>query len=79
MTGSVRLVTYYNAKTMTLPTNVVLTDEIDDTIRYVHVLSPEDKVVRKNVEVGVTQGDRIEIRAGVGTSDKILLEKPKAE
>lgn len=79
MTGSVRLVTYFNAKTMTLPTNVVLTDEIDDTIRYVNVLSPEDKVVRKNVEVGVTQGDRIEIRAGVGTSDKILLEKPKAE
>jgi len=79
MTGSVRLVTYFNAKAMTLPTNVVLTDELDDTIRYVNVLSPEDKPVRKNVEVGVNQGDRIEIRSGVGTSDKILIEKPKAE
>jgi len=79
MTGSVRLVTYYNPVAMTLPSNVVLTDELDDTIRYVNVLSAEDKPVRKNVEVGMTQGDRIEIRAGVGKSDKILVEKPKAE
>jgi len=79
MTGSVRVTDYFAARALTLPLNVVFTDESDDTIRYVYSLSDEGKPVRKNVDVGVVQGERIEIRSGIVASESILAEKPKSE
>ncbi len=79
MTGSVRVTDYFAARALSLPVNVVYTDELDDTIRYVYTLSDEGKPIRKTVEVGVTQGDRIEIRSGISVSESILAEKPKTE
>ncbi len=79
MTGSVRVTDYFAARALSLPVNVVHTDEIDDTIRYVYMLSDEGKPIRKSVEVGVVQGDRVEIRSGISASDSVLAEKPKTE
>lgn len=79
MTGSVRVITYFNPRASTLPTSVVLTDDLDDTIKYVYVMNVESKSVRKNVETGVTQDDRVEIRSGIDSTEAILLEKPKTE
>jgi len=79
MTGSVRVTDYFAARALSLPVNVVHTDEMDDTIRYVYTLSDEGKPIRKSVEVGVVQGDRVEIRSGISVSDSVLAEKPKTE
>ncbi len=79
MTGSVRVTDYFAARALSLPINVVHTDEIDDTIRYVYTLSDEGKPIRKTVEVGVVQGDRIEIRSGISVSESILAEKPTTD
>ena len=79
MSGSVRITDYFAARALSLPVSVVYTDEVDDLVRYVYALSDEGKPIRKTVEVGVVQGDRIEIRSGISVSDSILAEKPKPE
>jgi multidrug resistance efflux pump len=78
MTGSAKVISYFNARAATLPVSVVHTDEFDDLLRYVYVLV-DGKPSRKSVEVGVTQGDRIEIRSGLSGADEVLVEKPKSE
>jgi HlyD family secretion protein len=75
MSGSAKVITYFNAQAITLPAPIVLTDEIDDTIRYVNVLE-NGSPMRKNVEVGVTQGDKIEIKSGLRAKDEVIVEKP---
>jgi hypothetical protein len=78
MSGSVRVLSYFNARALTVPASAVLADEFDDTVRYVN-LWLDGKPVRRNVEIGVTHGELVEVRSGLSANDEVLKEKPKPE
>jgi HlyD family secretion protein len=79
MTGSVKLVTYFNPRGMLIPTKSIFTDESDDQLSHVYVLGADNKVMKKPVQLGIVQGDNTEIRSGIEATDKILADKPKTE
>jgi HlyD family secretion protein len=80
-TANVKLVSYYRELALTLPSEAVQTDELDDTRRFVEVRSPDGKKVRRYVKVGKDNGKRMEILEGLSEGEKVLLSAPgdKAE
>ncbi len=63
---------YENDNAIVVPKASVLSD---DGINH-YVFTPGEKPVRKDVEVGMTSGDDIEIVAGLSDGDEILKSKP---
>ena len=70
MKCSISVGVYENDKALVVPKASVFTD---DGFNY-YVYLTEDK--RKDVEVGHTSGDHIEIKSGLKKGDKILKSKP---
>jgi HlyD family secretion protein len=79
MTGSIKLVTYFNPRAMLVPTKLIYTDESDDQVQFVYVLSEDNKPIKKTVETGVVQGENTEIRTGIDSTAKVLVDKPQSE
>lgn len=73
----VRITPYMNAAALVLPVKSVFTDELNDDQRYVLLLGADGKPVRKNVTIGQTNDEVVEITAGLIAGDKVLAEKPK--
>ncbi len=80
-TVNVKLVSYFREVALTLPSEAVQTDEVDDTKRFVEVRSADGKKIRRYIKVGKDNGKRIEILEGLSEGDKVLLpasgEKPE--
>ncbi len=76
MTGTAKIVTYANAKAITVPSKVVFTDPSDDTKKFVYVVGSNEKGERRDCTVGVTMGDRIEVLSGLSLGEQVLEEKP---
>ena len=70
MKAKVRLITYRNEKALTIPKNAVKTDGDKSTIRL-KMADGKDEV--REVKLGKTWGDRVEILEGIAADQVILL------
>lgn len=73
MTGDAKITTYENEQALLAPKDAVHTDEMDEDARYVWLVT-DDKVERREVELGKTKGDNVEITGGLQAGDVISLE-----
>jgi multidrug efflux pump subunit AcrA (membrane-fusion protein) len=49
---------------------------MDEEAKFVYVVDDAGKQSKKTVNVGQTQGEQVEITAGLDAGAKVLLEKP---
>lgn len=76
MAATVKLSVYSSESAISVPSSAVFSEESDDSEKFVYLAG--DKPEKRSVKVGLTKGDRIEVRDGLKAGDKILLEKPKS-
>ena len=77
-TCSLKVVTYEKKDAITLPQTSVFKEDNDPDQKYVYVLSPKGKPVKKIIETGKSFGTSIEVINGIRPNSKILKEKPEA-
>jgi len=83
MTCKAKVVTYENKKALVIPLDLVQTDEDDEKVKYVMLLSSEedeadeDEPVRRKVKLGRKQGKVVEVLKGLEEGDKIVKEEKK--
>lgn len=76
MTCKVKVLTYFNAQALAVPSSAVFTDEVHDQQRYVLIKLTSGKHERRNVKAGHKSGDKTEIMDGLKVGDSILIKKP---
>jgi len=72
------VVTYEKKDAITLPQASVFKEDNDPDQKYVYILSPKGKPVKKIIETGKSFGTSIEVINGIRPNSKILKEKPEA-
>ena len=77
-TCSLKVVTYEKKDAITLPQASVFKEDHDPDQKYVYILSPKGKPVKKIIETGKSFGTSIEVINGIRPNSKILKEKPEA-
>ena len=77
-TCSLKVVTYEKKDAITLPLTSVFKEDHDPDQKYVYILSPKGKPVKKIIETGKPFGTSIEVINGIRPNSKILKEKPEA-
>jgi len=77
MSCSVEVLAYSKDKAVVIPAKAVMSDEKDETRKYVFLVE-QGKPRERDVAVGKRSDDRVEIIAGLTEGDEILLERPKA-
>jgi multidrug efflux pump subunit AcrA (membrane-fusion protein) len=77
-TCSLKVVTYEKKDAITLPQASVFKEDHDPDQKYVYILSPKGKPIKKIIETGKSFGTSIEVLNGIHPSSKILKEKPEA-
>lgn len=77
-TCSLKVVTYEKKDAITLPLTSVFKEDHDPDQKYVYILSPKGKPVKKIIETGKSFGTSIEVINGIRPNSKILKEKPEA-
>lgn len=83
MTCDAQIVTYENKEALIIPRDLVQTDEDNEKIKYVMLVSSEedgteeDEPVRRNVKLGRKKGKLVEVLKGLEEDDKIVKEKKK--
>jgi RND family efflux transporter MFP subunit len=70
---------YRNEKAITVPKSAVFEEEDGSGKTYVYVKTAEGETVKRPVVVGRRDAEKAEIRRGLKTGEKILLEKPDAK
>jgi hypothetical protein len=73
---SLEIVTYENKNALSLPASSVFKEDHDPELRYVYILAPNNKPIKRRVKVGKTSGSNIEILSGLKKSQSVLLNKP---
>jgi HlyD family secretion protein len=73
MTGKVKIVAYFKADALAVPSKAVFRDDAEDDKRYVLLVNQEGKPERRDVTIGHYTDNT----AGLSAGDKILLEKPE--
>ena len=71
------MITYEKKNALTLPNLSVFKEDHDQNLRFVYVLSPQGKPIKKSVRVGKISGENIEILSGLKSTQQILKDKPK--
>jgi len=77
MSCKVKVTVYDKADALVVPKKAVQTDEDDDELKYVWLVDPEDdaaKAERRDVKLGKTSGDDVEVLNGLREGDVISLE-----
>jgi multidrug efflux pump subunit AcrA (membrane-fusion protein) len=64
---------------LTVPPKAVFTEELDLAKQYVYLLGKDGKTSKRVVTLGERNEKQVEVLAGLGEGDEILLEKPKDE
>jgi HlyD family secretion protein len=75
MTGKVKIVAYFKADAIAVPSKAVFHDDADEDKRYVLVVGKDGKSKRRDVTVGHSTDKSTEITSGLSVGEKILLEK----
>ena len=73
---SLEIVTYEKKNALSLPVSSVFKEDHDPELRYVYILPPNNKPIKRMVKVGKTSGSNIEILSGLKKSQSVLLNKP---
>jgi multidrug efflux pump subunit AcrA (membrane-fusion protein) len=77
MSCKAKITTYNKADALVVPKKAVHTDEEDDELKYVWLVDPDDdkaKPERRDVKLGKTSGDDIEVLKGLKKGDVVSLE-----
>jgi multidrug efflux pump subunit AcrA (membrane-fusion protein) len=80
MSCSVEVTTYENKDALMVPADLIQTDEDNDKIKYVMLVTEDDEEpVRREVKVGKSKDKQVEILSGLKAGDKIVKEESKKE
>jgi multidrug efflux pump subunit AcrA (membrane-fusion protein) len=75
LNGSIKILIDDQPNALLVPAKAVLTDETDDSIKYVKVLKADGSSARVDVKLGATKGDDVELVGSTLTpNDKLLLK-----
>ena len=77
MSCKVKVTTYDKEDALVVPKKAVQTDKIDEELKYVWLVNPKDadaKPERRNVKLGKTSGENVEITSGLKAGDVVSLE-----
>jgi len=77
MSCKVKVTTYDKQDALVLPKKSVHTDKLDGELKYVWLVDPKDadaKPERRNVKLGKTSGENVEIISGLKPGDVVSLE-----
>jgi multidrug efflux pump subunit AcrA (membrane-fusion protein) len=77
MSCKVKVVTYDKEKVLTVPKKAVQTDKLDEEQKYVWLVDSTDakaKPVRRDVKLGRSSGDDVEVLSGLKKDDVVSLE-----
>ncbi len=82
MSCKVKVVTYDKQSTLTIPKKAVQTDKLDEEQKYVWFIDSKDgdakdpkaKPIRRDVKLGKTSGDDVEVLSGLKKDDVVSLE-----
>ena len=77
MSSKVKVVTYDKEKVLTVPKKAVQTDKLDEEQKYVWLVDSTDakaKPVRRDVKLGRSSGDDVEVLSGLKKDDVVSLE-----
>jgi len=71
---------YENKQALLIPTDLVQTDEEDETTKYVMLVDSEkDEPVRRDVKLGRSKDKQVEVLRGLDEGDEIVKEEKKKE
>ena len=70
------VITYEKMNASTLPETSVFKEDHDAELRFVYILSPKGKPIKKRIKVGKTSGLCIEVLSGLKPSQEVLKDKP---
>ena len=73
---SLEIVTYEKKNALSLPVSSVFKEDHDAELRFVYILSPRGKPIKKRIKVGKTSGLSIEVLSGLKPSQEVLKDKP---
>ncbi len=80
MTCQTTVKVYENKSALVIPTNMVQTDEEDETTKYVMLVDPEEEEpVRRDVKLGRSKNKLVEVLQGLEEGDEIVKEEKKEE
>ena len=71
------VITYEKKNASTLPDSSVFKEDHDPKLRFVYVLSPQGKPIKKRIKVGKTSGLSIEILSGLKPFQEVLKDQPE--
>jgi len=77
MSCKVKVVTYDQESALTVPKKAVQTDKLDEEQKYVWLVDSKNtkaKPVRRNVKLGKTSGEDVEVLSGLEKGDVVSLE-----
>ena len=77
MSCKVKVTTYDKESALVVPKKAVQTDKLDEEQKYVWLVDPkaaDAKPVRRNVKLGKTSGDDVEVLSGLKKDDVVSLE-----
>ena len=80
MTCKTKVKVYENKQALLIPTDLVQTDEEDETTKYVMLVdSEEDEPMRRDVKLGRTKDKQVEVLSGLDEGDQLVKEEKKEE
>lgn len=80
MTCEIKAKVYENQAALVIPTDLVQTDEEDDTVKYVMIVDAEqEEPVRREVKLGRSKDKLVEVLEGLEEGDEIVKEEKKDE
>jgi RND family efflux transporter MFP subunit len=78
MTCEIIVPSYVKTNAITVAKSSVFSDD-EGLTHYVYKVTGDNKPDKATVKVGMTSGERTEIKQGLAAGDKILLKKPEPE
>lgn len=80
MSCTIKVTTYEKKDVLQVPKVLIQTDKEDEKTKYVMVVIEDEKEpLRREVKLGHTKGDLVEILEGLEEGDKISKDQPKEE
>jgi len=80
MTCKTKVTTYENEEAITIPSDMVETDEENEKIKYVMLVDPEDdEPVRRKVKLGRSKDKDVEILKGLEEGDQIVKQEKEED
>lgn len=76
MTANVTFPVITLPNALSLPISAIFTEDDDQKVVYIQPANPNEAVIRKPIEIGVTNFDLAEIKSGLKEGETVLLTRP---